>query len=220
MLRSRAWQRLLPDVYAHRDLPIDHRARCAAVALILPGRTAIGGPSAAHLWGSELLQGDPPVSVVTPREKRMLRLPRISVHHTVLAPEDIIELGGVPVTTPVRTAFDVGRRLPRTDAVILFDALLRRSALDAGALAELARQRSGWPGIARLRAVMSLADARAESPMETRLRLLLHDAGVPAPQPQFEVRDGLGRTSAGRRLGWRSSTKATITASATSIGGT
>jgi hypothetical protein len=202
MVRSKVWQRLLPDVYVHRDLPVDHRVRCAAVGLILPGRTAIGGPSAAHLWGAPLLRFDPPVSVVAARDGWMNRLPRISVHHTVLGPDDVTVLDGLPVTSPERTAFDLGRRLPRTDAIVLLDAMLHQEELDAGAVWELARQRPRWPGSARLREALSLADGRAESPMESRLRLLLHDAGVPATQPQFEIRDERGSLVARVDLGW------------------
>lgn len=54
----------------------------------------------------------------------------------------------------------------------------------------------GWPiathGLAtgrRLGRVVALADARAGSPMETRLRLLLVLGGLPAPQVQWVVQD-------------------------------
>jgi very-short-patch-repair endonuclease len=202
MLRSRVWVRLLPDVYAYSGLAVDHRLRCRALGLILPRRTAIGGPSAAHLWGANLLHPDPPVSVVAPRDGWMSRLPRVSTHHTVLGPEDVTELDGLPVTTPERTAFDVGRRLSRLDSLVLIDAMLHQGVLDAGAVMELARGRSRWPRIPLLRATMALADGRAESPMETRLRLLFHVAGLPAPDLQVEVHDALGRLVARVDLAW------------------
>jgi Protein of unknown function (DUF559) len=44
-----------------------------------------------------------------------------------------------------------------------------------------------------LRSLLPLVDVRAESPMETWVRLLLHDSGAPPPTPQFEVRDLDGR---------------------------
>jgi hypothetical protein len=202
MLRSRAWQRLLPDVYAHRELRLDHRMWCTAVGLILPPGTAIGGPSAAHLWGAGLLHDDPPVSVVAPRTGWMNRLPRIITHHTVFGDADTTVLDGLPVTTPERTAFDLGRRIGRTDALILLDGMSHQGELDVGSAAEMLRQRSRWPGVPRLREILGLVDGRAESPMETRLRLLLHDAGLPAPQPQFEIRDGEGRLIGRVDLGW------------------
>ncbi|MBB4736735.1 hypothetical protein BJY16_000194 [Actinoplanes octamycinicus] len=202
MLRSRVWQRLLPDVYLHRDCPLDHRTWCAAVASALPPGAAIGGPSAAHLWGADLLSDEPPVSVVTPRDGWINRHPRILAHHTVLAGEDVTVLHGIRVTTPERTVFDLGRRLGRTDALILLDGMLRQEAVDVVAVAELSRQRRRWPRTGRLREVLALGDGRAGSPMETRLRLLLHDAGLPAPHPQLEIHDGRGRWLARVDLGW------------------
>ena len=66
----------------------------------------------------------------------------------------------------------------------------------------MADRRRRWPGADRLAEVLRLADPRSESPMETRLRLLLHDAGVPAAVPQFEVRTELGRLVGRVDLGW------------------
>ncbi|GAA2704856.1 endonuclease domain-containing protein [Actinoplanes palleronii] len=129
----------------------------------------------------------------------MNRHPRVSTHHTVIGEGDLTVLHGLPVTTPERTAFDLGRRLARVDSLILLDGM---SALDVGAAAEMARQRFRWPETARLREVLGLVDSRAESPMETRLRLLMHDAGVPAPHPQFEVHDHRGRLIGRVDLGW------------------
>ncbi|WP_203742225.1 hypothetical protein [Actinoplanes cyaneus] len=225
VLRGDAWRRLLPDVYVHRDLPIDHRVWCSAAGLILPAGTAIGGPGAAHLWGADLLHQDPPGSAVAPRDRWMRRNRRIMTHHTVIAPEDLTVLGGVAVTTPERTAFDLGRRLSRADAVILLDAMLRKQTLHADRAAELARQRPGWPRVARLREALALADGRAESPMETRLRLLVHDAGIARPQPQFEIRGRGGELIARVDLAWHgcalpSNTRVIIIASASSSFGT
>ncbi|MEU8240225.1 DUF559 domain-containing protein [Actinoplanes missouriensis] len=200
-LRGPTWQRLLPDVYAHRDLPLDHRVRCAAAALLLPPGTAIGGLSAAYLWGAELVRPQSPVSVVAPRNGWMIRDHRITTHYTTLADTDLTVAGGLPVTTVERTAFDLGRRLPRTEAVVVLDALLHRG-LDPGDVSALIRQRPRWPGIARLEGALRLADGRAESPMETRLRLLVGDAGLPSPRPQCEIRDQRGKLIGRVDLGW------------------
>jgi len=50
-----------------------------------------------------------------------------------------------------------------------------------------------WPGAGRLELVLVLADGGAESPMETRLRLVLVDGGLPRPVTQLVVWDGSGR---------------------------
>src|SRR5690242_2165823 len=86
MLRGAAWRRLLPDVYVHEDgyRPDDHRMWCDAVALLLPPGAAIGGLSAAYLWGVDLLPRDAPVNVVLPEPVRMRAGPRLAVRLSAL----------------------------------------------------------------------------------------------------------------------------------------
>lgn len=195
MLRGRAWQRLLPDVYVHRasHQPDDHRLWCEAVALVLPPGAAIAGLSAAYLWDAGTLPPGAPVTVVLPRAARMRPHARVSVTRSVLSDDDLGVLAGLPVTTALRTAFDLARRPPRAEAVVAVDALLHHRVVDLPALREYAANRAGWPGLPLLREVLSLTDPRAESPMETRLRLLLLDAGLPPPAIQHDVHDGTGR---------------------------
>ncbi|BAL87040.1 hypothetical protein AMIS_18200 [Actinoplanes missouriensis 431] len=78
-LRGPTWQRLLPGVHAPRDLPLDTGSGAAA-ALLLPPGTAIGGLSAAYLWGTELVRPQSPVSVVAPRNGWTIRDHRITRH--------------------------------------------------------------------------------------------------------------------------------------------
>ncbi|GIG89647.1 endonuclease domain-containing protein [Plantactinospora endophytica] len=100
---------------------------------------------------------------------------------------------GLPVTTPLRTAFDLGRKSPRTEAVVAVDALLNRRLVKRGALTDFLAGHSGWPGVTLLREVLGLAEPLTESPMETRLRLLLVNAGLPTPTAQHDVYDARGR---------------------------
>src|SRR5689334_20526759 len=50
-----------------------------------------------------------------------------------------------------------------------------------------------FPGTARLRRAIELAEPATESEMETRLRLLLVLAGLPRPQAQVRLHDDAGR---------------------------
>lgn len=193
MLRGPSWRRLLPDVYLHRDSRLDHRTWCEAVALVLPLGSAIGLLSAAYLWSVNLLPTGAPVHAVIPRAARVRRHPAVSVTRTQLFPDEITRFGGLPVTTPLRTAFDLGRRPPLEDAVIAVDALTHRRLVSLDDLAKCAAGRPRWTGNRQLASVLSLAEPLTESPMETRLRLILIQAGLPRPVAQHEVRDGLGR---------------------------
>jgi very-short-patch-repair endonuclease len=195
MLRGPSWRRLLPDVYVHTSAELDHRAWCDAVALLLPPGAAIGGLSAAYLWGVDLLPRDAPVAIVIPRavQSRLRTQPRVSVLRSTLSPADLTQFAALPVTTPLRTAFDVGRRSRRTDAVVAIDALLHRRLVKLDALRGYAADHPGWPGSRMLAAALEVAEPSAESPMETRMRLVIIDGGMPRPTVQHEIRDRHGR---------------------------
>ncbi|QLQ37853.1 DUF559 domain-containing protein [Micromonospora robiginosa] len=203
MLRGPTWVRLLQDVYVHGDAyrPDDHRMWCEAVALRLPPGAAVAGRSAAWLFGVDLLTRDEPVTVLLPTTARLRPHPRLSIVRSPLPDEDRTRFAGLPVTTTLRTAFDLGRHSPRVEAVVAVDALLRRRVVEPAALRAYAAERPGWPGSALLREVLKLAEPSSESPMETRLRLLLLDAGLGPLTAQHEVRHG-GRFVARVDLAW------------------
>ncbi|SBT64355.1 Very-short-patch-repair endonuclease [Micromonospora sediminicola] len=203
MLRGPTWVRLLPDVYVHRDghRADDHRMWCEAVALRLPPGAALAGRSAAWLFRVDLLGRDAPVTVLLPRPARLRPHPRLSVARSPLPGGDRTRFGGLPVTTTLRTAFDLGRQGSRADALVAVEALLRRRVVTLPALRSYAADRPGWPGAPLLREVLALAEPSSESPMETRLRLLLLDAGLGPLVAQHEVRAG-GRFVARVDLAW------------------
>ncbi|MFY1633545.1 endonuclease domain-containing protein [Solwaraspora sp. WMMB335] len=190
-LTGPSWRRLLPDVYVHACAfdDGDHRMWCEAAALKLPAGGAVSGLSAAFLWGVDLLPRRSPVHITLPRSARPDPHPRLAVAHWALGPEDLTRLfSGIPLTTEVRTAFDLGRSLSRADAVAAVDALLHRRLLRREALTHYVGSHAGLPGVRRVRELLPLVEASSESPMESRLRLLLHDAGLPRPLPQYEIR--------------------------------
>ena len=115
MLKGGTWRRLFPDVYVHATAfePNDHRMWCDAAALMLKGGHAVDGLSAAFLWGVNVLPQRAPVSVSIERRTRMRPHPRLTVRRTVLLLGDVTSFAGIPVTTPLRTAFDLGRRQGR-----------------------------------------------------------------------------------------------------------
>ena len=97
------------------------------------------------------------------------------------------------VTTPARTAFDVARRRDWMTAVACIDAMLALRLVTKEEVAAFAAARKSWPRRSRVTKVLFLSDPRAESPQESRLRLILIAGGLPWPQAQFEVREGANR---------------------------
>jgi hypothetical protein len=194
-LRGRSWRRLFRDVYIHAAAyqPNDHRMWCDAVAVMLRSKGVVDGLSAAYLWGVDLLPRNASVSISIEPTARVLPHPRLSTTRATMAAGDVTDFAGIPLTAPLRTAFDLGRRLSRTDAVVALDAMARRRLVKLPHLTEYAQKRLGWPGCRQLRQAILLAEPRSESPMETRLRLLLIDAGAPLPTAQHDVHDERGR---------------------------
>ena len=191
-LESGAWRRLLRDVYVHETFELSHLIRCRAVALVLPPGAAVSGASAAHLHGADILHQDAPVEVTLPRELRLPPHRGVLPHYSELRPDDVTGSPGVPTTTPTRTAFDLGRGRRLEEAVVGVDALLQAAGITLEAIARYGSDRSHWHGVRRLASVLALAAPGAESPMETRLRLLLTRAGLPMPVLQHRVWDGAG----------------------------
>jgi hypothetical protein len=108
-----------------------------------------------------------------------------------LLPEDWVELGGVRVTTPLRTAADLGCRLWAPHALGAMDALMRAHGFTRHDLQRLLRRYRRRRGVVRLRALVALVDPRAESQPESWIRWFIVEDGLPCPEPQvWAVVDG------------------------------
>jgi hypothetical protein len=107
------------------------------------------------------------------------------------------------VTTPARTAFDIGRTRPARLAIPMLDALLGATSTTPADVLRVAAARPGARGVRLLTSHLGLVDGGAESPRETRLRLLLVGAGLPRPETQIEFRDRRGRVRVRVDMGWR-----------------
>jgi hypothetical protein len=186
-LRERSYRRLVQGVYADPSLPFDHRLRCRGVALLLPTGAAIGGHSAAAWHGAPFAGAHDPVTVLRSPET-LWKGPRgTRVHRTDPGPADLVLLdGGVPVTTALRTAWDVAALESLGTAVAALDAMVRSCTLSVSDLISMADSGSGRWGVIKVRRAVGLVDPRAESPPESRVRVALSVAGLD-PVPQFEV---------------------------------
>jgi hypothetical protein len=94
------------------------------------------------------------------------------------------------VTSVARTAFDLGRHLPRGQALARLDALMHVTPFSLEDVSVVAKRYRGARGLRRLGDVLPLVDGGAASPKESWLRLLLIDAGLPKPTTQIPVNDG------------------------------
>ncbi|OPX07771.1 DUF559 domain-containing protein [Mycobacterium sp. AT1] len=169
------------DVYLPRDVEMTALIRARA-AWLATGATLCGS-SAAAVLGTKWLDPSEPAEVVRADRHSPVG---IVVHTWGLIPADVCRLRGMDVTTPARTAFDIGRTRPLDQAIAAVDALLKATRITPPDVVVVADAHPGARGVARLRRVLDLVDGGAESPQESRVRLLIVRGGLPRPETQIE----------------------------------
>jgi very-short-patch-repair endonuclease len=107
-------------------------------------------------------------------------------HWTELPAEHRSRAHDLPVTSLERTVLDCARTLPGPGALVVADSAVRRGA-DAEVIAAMLVSAAGRRGVRQARQVLSLADARSESPGESVVRWILATSGLPRPEPQVVV---------------------------------
>jgi hypothetical protein len=183
-LRGPDFRRLEHDVYVGAAAERDTRMRVRALRLWSQDRGVIGGPLAALAYDVECPWED--AELIMPG--RCHPAPEDAGIRTArLRPGEIATRFGCPLTTPVRTAFDLARREPLVEAVAAVDALAHTCRFSAEALRRSVAEHAGTRGLVQVRRVIELMDPRAESLPETRLRLGLLARGVPPGVPQLRV---------------------------------
>jgi hypothetical protein len=191
-LRGPRFLRLFPDTYVRRGPePPDLSLRSRAAGLYVAGRGVVSGWSAAELLDASCGPRDAPAEVTVPGGGQRTHAGLIG-YRDGLAPDKIRPGGPVATTTALRTAYDLARRLAPHDlveAVVALDALARVGRFPPGDVLRLAHRYPRARGRRALAGAVDLADARAGSPMETRLRLILVRRGLPRPEAQYAVLD-------------------------------
>ncbi|WP_112465445.1 type IV toxin-antitoxin system AbiEi family antitoxin domain-containing protein [Streptomyces triticisoli] len=179
------------------------RSRVRGALLTCGPHVVAAGPTAARLLGIQgLPRDDGTLHLAAPPGHEIRSRPGIRVHRSALPPTSRTTLRGIPVTTPVRTCADLLLHLPRTEAVSVLDSALHQGLLTEPDLRTIPPLLSGRPHARRAREWLRLADGRAESPLETRVRLICLDDGLPPPLLQWRIVDPAQGCSYRIDLGW------------------
>jgi len=187
------------NVYIPRGQPLTPVTRAVA-AWLWSGRAAtVAGLSAAALYQTAWI--DPWLPAELNRRGRD-KTRGIVLHSDALWDDETCVRAGIPITTPARTAFDIGRRKHLIDNVVRVDALMRATGLKTSDVEPLVDRHRGARGLKQLRRVLTMVDGGAESPYETKTRLMLVAGGLPRPQTQIEVRGDWGTILARIDMGW------------------
>lgn len=185
-LRGPRFRRLFPDVHVASTVEVDRGVLSAAAHLLVEGRGVLCGHSAAEILGASCAPRGAPAEVLVPGGSQRSR-PGLRVHRGALLDDEATVVGGIAVTTPVRTAYDLGRRRPLVEAVVGVDALSHRHGFDLVEVLRTSHRHLGARGSAQLPRVLRLANPLAESPMESRIRLAIVMSGLPVPVLQHPV---------------------------------
>ncbi len=192
--RAGEWVRLARGTYlVNADLRAGpSRAEMIRAAITSFGpRAVIGLGTAAELHG---IGGAPPsrvIHIVTPRATgrgRRVLDSSIRAHQINLRDDEVIVIDGIPVTTAGRTLMDLAGDLDRFGAASAADSVLHRGLVTEDEIATIIARLRGRRGAVIARQALAEADGRAESPLETRVRLRAADGNVAPDQLQYEVR--------------------------------
>jgi hypothetical protein len=172
--------------------------RLSALALVVPPDCVVCDWTAVWLYTGMLPPGQhlevPPVRLFKHGGHDRLRNTLCDSGERTFLPEDLVEISGLWVTTPLRTAWDVGRLSHRDVAISGLDALLRLGDFGQAELLEGIPRFRGMRGVVQLRDLAPRADPRAQSGPESVLRLRWTDlTSLPVPEPQVPILDDSGR---------------------------
>lgn len=183
----------LRHVYVAAAAPDSLDLRARAAALVLPPHVVVADRAAAWLHGVDVLDFAeldvvPDLDAVSTDGHGRTRRDGIFGGKRDLAAGEVMTLpSGVLVTTPVRTACDIACLLGRLRAIATLDEFRRKHQLSQHDLQMMSRRFRGRRGVIQLRELIPLSTDCAESQPESWTRLLIHDQGLPIPEPQVEL---------------------------------
>lgn len=191
-VRDRLLVMVLRGVYLRTDVELTTPVKLAAAALVISPYAVACDRTAAWLWGVGVFEyGEldtvPPLETYVLRGSNRTTRPEVRGGVRDLMPQDWVEIGGVKVTTPLRTALDLGCKLNRRPALAAMDALMRGHGFTHAEMRQLAVRFFRRRGVIQLRELIPLVDPRAESQPESWTRLALVDHGLPTPEAQHWI---------------------------------
>jgi very-short-patch-repair endonuclease len=185
-LRGRGWRRLGRLVYSRSEIASNPITVLQAALHRLPFDAVFCGRTAAFLHG---LVAAPLIAIeaAVPPYAKTSHLVGITIRRREVPDDEVDICEGLPITSALRTAVDYGCNFDVVEAVSLIDAALHQGLVTKERLERWSYVHRGYRGVARLRRAIELSEPATESPMETRLRLLIVLGGLPRPEVQVTL---------------------------------
>ena len=167
--------------------------RCRAALLVVDGPLVFSHQTVAQLLALPAPKDNDVVHVTVQPERTAPRHRGMVGHVRAFTSADTATHVGLPVTTPARLLVDLAATLRRPLLLALGDAILRGHHATVAELRAALNRRLGGRGVRRALDLLAILSAAAESPMESVLRLLILDAGLPSPEVNVNIYDAFGR---------------------------
>jgi hypothetical protein len=182
------------DVWAHAAVEDTMATRVASARLVLGDEGFLCGLTAAWVYGIDV-QDRRGLLVWIGRETGSWRRARTGcmVREITVDAADLDRIDGALVTNPLRTAFDCARWLRLSEAVVVADALAHQELITRDAFAKYVRSHRRLRGVVQADLVAKILEPLSESPMESRVRVLLITSGFDVPICQYVITDRDGR---------------------------
>ena len=176
-LRGARYREIAKCIYVDVDQE-DSDARVRAALMIHPESAFASHWSAGRVL--KLPVPDNPFEHVTVRDKKERRYRSWLKPHVTIRKRGVIVVRGIPVTDPITTFLQLAGHLSLVDLVVLGDAIVRIYRISPLRLLKAARASTDYYAAAARRAAAYVRKG-VDSPMETRLRMLIVLAGLPEP---------------------------------------
>jgi Protein of unknown function (DUF559) len=194
------FKRILFGVYVDADVELTPAVRAQAALALFDGTAFASHSSAARVHGVPIPTH--PDEHVTVTENRHRRRPQGVVPH-VNPRAEVTVVGGVRVSAPAQMFIELAPLLSLVDLVVVGDHLVRQGKVSLRRLV-LACETSNARGARAARRAVGYVRERVDSPMETRLRMLIVLAGLPEPEVNLSIRDVEGQPVRRYDLCWPS----------------
>ncbi len=190
-LRGTEWRRISRGWYRWAGCDLTEEMRLETIRRMVPPDSAFSGRTAARLLGLDVAAPRKPELIVQ-RPTGITERVEAQVSRSRLEPGEVVTRDGFRLTSPMRTCFDLTGQLSLVEAVVVLDMALHAGWFELDDFRSYVEARGGIQGIKVARSTLELAEPKSESPMETRLRMLLVGGGLPRPQAQVPVHDPAG----------------------------
>jgi hypothetical protein len=192
LVRQGVIRPVVREAFVRGDVADTMPLRAAAVAMVIsPGHVVVDRTAAAiHGVGTLThveLEDLPAIETCAPRGRCPTQRRDVRGRTRDLRDEDLMTIDGVRLTTPLRTALDLGCNLRRREAMAALNGFARLHGITPAQLRAMLPRFRRRRGVVQLRELLELVDARIESARESWTWLEIHDAGLPLPEPQVWI---------------------------------